>query len=136
MDKALDELILSYVKCAESLFCRVASHLQLSLPISNRDWACLGIAQRGETEDGVKYFKHGYGVAMDDGSHYADLDLGDAGQTNGFDAWRLFDYAEQNKVDTPYKSVEEVEQAIKRAFQKDEIRFSGYILYYRIIRVV
>lgn len=73
---------------------------------------------------------------MDDGSHYADLDLGDAGQTNGFDAWRLFDYAEQNKVDTPYKSVEEVEQAIKRAFQKDEIRFSGYILYYRIIRVV
>lgn len=131
MDKALDQLITKYVDVAAELFPRVAKHLGASIPITNTEWACLGVAQRGSTPDGIDYFKHGYGVAMKDGKHKIDIDLGENGEMNGFDAWRLFDFAQGSKIQTPFGSDKEIESAVKEAEKSGELVYSGYILYYR-----
>ncbi|MEO1020009.1 MAG: hypothetical protein AAFY56_20315, partial [Pseudomonadota bacterium] len=77
MNSDLDDLITKYVDVAAELFPSVAEHLGASTPISNMDWASLGVPQRGSTPDGIDYFKHGYGVAMTDGRRKIDLDLGE-----------------------------------------------------------
>ncbi len=96
MNSDLDELISKYVDVAAAMFPRVAEHLGVSPPISNMKWANLNVQQRGSTTDGINYFKHGYGVAMTDGKRKIDLDIGENGEINGFDGWRLFDFAERN----------------------------------------
>ena len=131
MDKALDDLISDYVDVASRLLPRVAKHLGVSLPITSIEWACLGVPQHGRTPDGVDYFKHGYGVAMKDVRHSIDLDLGENGEINGFDAWRLFDFAQGSDIQTPFGSHQEIETAIKEAERSGELAYSGYILYYR-----
>lgn len=131
MDRALDDLITKYVDVAAQLFPRVAEHLGALIPITNTEWACLGVPQRGSTPDGIDYFKHGYGVAMADGKHKIDLDLGENGEINGFDAWRLFDFAQGSKIQTSFGSHEEVESVIQEAERSGELTYSGYILYYR-----
>ena len=75
MDKPLDDLISAFTETAASLFPRVARHLGASQPISNIEWACLEVPQKGETSDGVKYFKHGYGVSMYDGHRTINMDV-------------------------------------------------------------
>ena len=131
MDRTLDELITKYVDVAAQLFPRVAQHLGASLPITNMEWACLGVPQRGSTPDGINYFKHGYGVAMSSDEYKIDLDLGEKGEINGFDAWRLFNFAEDSKIQTSFGSHEEIESAIQEAEMAGELAYSGYILYYR-----
>ena len=132
MNSDLDELITKYVDVAAELFPRVAQHLGASASISNTDWAMLGVPERGITSDGIKYFKHGYGVVITDGKRKIDLDLGDNGEINGFDAWRLFDFAESNKIPTSFGSHKEIETSIKEAVVSGELTHSGYILYYRV----
>lgn len=131
MNSDLDELITKYVEVAAELFPRVAEHLGASPPVSNIEWACLGVPQRGRTPDGINYFKHGFGVAMTDGKRKIDLDLGENGEINGFDAWRLFDFAEGNKISTSFGSLEDIETAIDEAVASGELTYSGYTLYYR-----
>ena len=132
MNNVLDELITKYVDVAAALFPRVAEHLGAPTPISNLEWAGLGVPQRGSTPDGINYFKHGYGVAMTDGKRKIDLDLGDKGEINGFDAWRLFDFAEGNEIPTPFSSHKEIEIALQEAVDSGELTYSGNILYYRV----
>lgn len=131
MDKALDDLIAKYIDVAGRFFPRVTEHLGASIPISNMEWACLGVPQRGSTPDGIDYFKHGYGVAMTDGKHKIDIDLGENGEINGFDAWRLFNFAQDSEIHTPFGSHKEIESAIQEAVKLDELAYSGYKLYYR-----
>lgn len=131
MDSALIDLISRYVSVAEDLFPRLAAHVGVQLPISNKDWACLGIEQRGETADGVKYFKHGFGVAMKDSSQSIELDLGAEGQFDGFDAWRLHDFAERNDIVIPYTDHRSLKAAMERAADAGQLRYSEDGLYYR-----
>lgn len=132
MNRDLDELIAKYVDVAAEMFPGVAKHLGASPPISNTEWACLDVPQSGVTFDGTQYFKHGYGIVMKDGNREIDLDLGEKGEINGFDAWRLFDFAERNKIATPFGSHKEIETAMQEAVDSGELAYSGYILYYRV----
>jgi len=132
MDKALADLISAYVETAASLFPRVARHLGTSLPISNIDWASLDVPQKGETPDGVRYFKHGYGVSMYDGRRTINMDVGDNGEIDGFDPGRLFDFAKENGLDTQFRSHLDIESVIKKATEAGELKYSGYILYFPV----
>ena len=130
MERMLDELITKYVDVAAQLFPRVAEYLGLELPITREEWASLGVPQRGETSDGIEYFKHGYGVALKGGKYKIDLDLGKNGEINGFDAWRLFDFAEGNVLQVPFGSHREIESALKDAEISGDL-ICSYSLYYR-----
>jgi len=131
MDKALDELITQYVDAAARVFPRVAEHLGVPVSITNVEWASLDVPQHGSTADGIDYFKHGYGVAISDGKHKIDVDLGENGEINGFDAWRLFKFAQDNGIQTPFGSLAEIDSAIQEAVDSNELTYSGYLLYYR-----
>ena len=130
MERVLSDLITQYVDVAARFFPRVAAHLDVVTPIKNMDWAMLGAARRGETPDGLKYLRHGFGVRMSDDSIGIDLDLGDAGQIDGFDAWRLFDFAKQNDIVIPYKDESALDAELRRLAKQGDLRRRGK-LYYR-----
>lgn len=130
MKTELRELIEAYCAKAAELVPRLSEALGFKLPITNGDWVNLDVPGRGKTGDGLQYFKHGFGVAIkfDDGA--IDIDFGDNGEYDGFDAWRLFRFATASHFRTPYKDHHEVEVDIKDAEAKGQLRYSGYILYY------
>jgi len=130
MKPELLNIIKDYLTAIENLFPRVANHLKVELPITNTEWTCIKAEQRGETQDGIKYFIHGYGISMNDGKVKVDFDIGDKGQINGFDAWRLSSFVEENNIKTIFSNDKEIEKAIKDAEASGELKYSGYILYY------
>ncbi len=121
----LRELIEAYQNKASELIPRVSQALGFQLPITNTDWVGLDIAQRGKTSDGLHYFKHGYGLAIKFDGGEIDLDFGDNGEFDGFDGWRLFRFAEQSNLKTPYKDHREIEVDMKEAESNGHLRYSG-----------
>ena len=130
MNAELHRIIVQYQDTVKKLFPRVAAHLNVQLPITDRQWAVINAKQRGETPDGIKYFKHGYGIRMYDGNVEVDFDLGDKSQIDGFDAGRLSDFVEMNHIETSLKTWDAIGAAIKEAESAGELIFSGYLLYY------
>ena len=130
MDKRLELAIEQYQAAVKSLFPRVAAHLGVKLPISNTEWTGIDAEQRGTTSDNIQYFIHGYGIAMKDGEIKVDFDLGDQGQINGFDLWRLWGFIEDNNLKHIINSKEQLKALFEEAVAKNELIYSGYILYY------
>jgi hypothetical protein len=130
MKTELRQLIEAYQTKAAELIPRLSKALGFNLPVNNSEWAGLDIPHRGKTPDGLEYFKHGYGVAIKYEGGVIDVDFGDKGEYDGFDAWRIFRFAEESKLSTPYVEHRQVESDMKEAEASGELRFSGYILYY------
>jgi len=130
MKNDLRKLINAYCSKASELIPRLSTALGFELPIKNGAWASLDIPYRGKTDDGLQYFKHGFGVAIKFDGGEIDVDFGDNGEYDGFDGWRLFRFAKASDFQTPYKDHCEVEADIKDAESKGQLRYSGYILYY------
>ena len=130
MNPDLEEVITSYQSEIANLFPKVANFLGVKIPITNKQWTGIDVEQRGVTDDGIKYFIHGYGIAMNDGNTIVDFDLGDKGQIDGFDSWRLWGFIEKNNIETSIKSESELKDLINEAEKNKELSYSGYILYY------
>ena len=130
MNKELLKIISLYQSAIADLFPRLAKHLKIKLPISNIDWANMDTEQRGETPCGIQYFIHGYGVAMKNKNTAVDFDLGNNGQINGVDPFRLWEFINSSKNNTKYQSPKEIEKDIKQAVKNGDMIYSGYILYY------
>lgn len=130
MNQELLRIIGLYQKAVEEMFPRLAKHLGICLPITNREWSNKGFEQRGETPCGINYFIHGYGVSLKKGDINVDFDLGSEGQINGIDPWKLWYHIEDSGIQTSFKSSNEVKDAIKEEVDKGNMVFSGYMLYY------
>ena len=130
MDKELINIITQYHQIVSELFLRVTSHLDISFPITNVEWPGPGVEQVGETEDGIEYFIHGYGIAMNDGVYKVDFDLGDEGQIDGIDPWKLFDFIRRNNINSTFIDAKSIEIALKEALAQNQVTFSGYTMYY------
>jgi len=112
MNAELHRIITQYQDTVKKLFPGVAGHLNVQLPITDRECVGINAKQREETPDGIKYFKHGYGIRMYDGNLEVDFDLGDKVQIDGFNAGRLSDFVEINHIETSLKTWEAIEAAI------------------------
>jgi hypothetical protein len=130
MNEELSRLISLYQASVADLFPRLAKHLKVELPIRNIDWTAIDGEQRGETGCGITYFIHGYGVSMAHGNTKVDFDLGDKGQIDGIDPWKLWSYVEDSNIKTIFSSTKEVEREVKLAVKNGEMTYSGYMLYY------
>ncbi len=130
MKPELRELITAYCAKASEVIPRLAQALGFKLPITNTEWVLFDPPGRDETSDGLKYFKHGFGVAIKFEGGAIDIDFGDHGEYNGFDAYRLFKFAKNSHFPSRYESEREVEADIKEALALGQLRYSGYILYY------
>jgi hypothetical protein len=128
MEPALRHLIDAYVEKAVELIPRLTRALDLALPISNREWSRLDIPQKGSA-DGLDYFKHGYGVAITCADCIIDVDFGKDGEYNGFDAWRLFQFVEDNRFPVPYQNYQEVDTDIQHAEAAGEVYKSGNLYF-------
>jgi hypothetical protein len=78
----------------------------------------------------VKYFKHGYGCAVHLKSGLVDFDFGKNGEINGFDDWRLAEFAEERIKLYGFSSREEIVSCFKAGADSGCLVASDYILYY------
>ena len=69
----------------------------LELKFGSRDllglWREKKIAQRGSLTDDITYQLHGNGCMVEYPELCVDFDYGPEGRTDGFDAWRLYNFA-------------------------------------------
>lgn len=130
MNPELRKLIKEYLSVALDLVPKLSLALKFELPVTNEEWVALDIPQIGSTDSGIEYFKHGYGVKIKDSGRVIDIDFGNNGEYDGFDAWRLFSFSEESNISTSYTDHREIEYDIKEAVSAGELIFSGYILYY------
>ena len=93
-------------------------------------WVDCDIPQHGELYGGARYFKHGYGCAVHLPSAKVDFDFGAQGQIDGFDLWRLVDFAARGLAKYGFSSEQAVKTAFQAAVESGEIVASEYILYY------
>ena len=126
----LYEVIKKYQNSVAELFPKVAKHLQVKLPISNVDWSAIGVKQIGETSCGIKYFIHGYGIAMNNGNLSVDFDIGDNGEIDGVDSWKLAEFIRKNNIKSSFNDGKNIELAMKEAVSSGHMIYSGYLLYY------
>lgn len=130
MDERLRYLIADYQGTVAAQWNRLRTELGIATPKSDIEWAANSIPGRGRLSNGVEYFKHGHGCALRYPGGAVDFDFGRAGEIDGFDASRLWDFAEANGQSYGFGGFKEVDAVIKRASADGELQFSGYILYY------
>jgi hypothetical protein len=101
LDTALVKLIRDYQgKVSEAV--EMIEAAGIPRPASTAEWVYNGIVQKGLLPNGFRYFKHGFGCAVAGPSWAVDFDFGDSGQIDGFNASRLFGFAE--KISQPTDS--------------------------------
>ena len=129
MDARLALLVQDYLSAVATAV-RLLAESGIPLPESNVGWAANDIPQTGLLHRRIKYFKHGYGCAVQLPGGSVDFDFGAHGETNGFDAWRLSSFADNRLVEYGFASETELNQAFEQAAAAGEFVYSGYILYY------
>ena len=105
----------------------------LEQPQHPLDWQASGIPQSGylDPDDKIDYFLHGYGCCVHLPSGRIDWDFGDKGQLDGFDLWRLHEFAEKGTDNFPeFRDEETLKSVFVEAKSKGLIYKSEYILYY------
>jgi hypothetical protein len=129
------ELIREYT----TLTMAAAATLQRELGVENllQAWKQRQVPQHGSLNDGSLYRFHGVGCGIErtDGTDL-DFDFGPGGRADGFDAWRLWQFAKQ--YPTRYRDLQQLDQvkdALKALEEGGIVRPSGaehdYLLYLR-----
>lgn len=129
MDRRLGHLIDEYL-CAVRTAVTLLEEAGIRRPTSDHAWASNGIPGTGALGGGATYRKHGYGCEVNLASGSVDFDFGRTGEINGFDMWRLADFAGNGLADFGFSSRDELEQIFKAEVGSGKIRSSGYILHY------
>ena len=102
----------------------------IALPESDRAWCINGIPGTGALRGGVSYRKHCYGCEVRLESGAVDFDFGREGEIDGFDVWRLADFAADRLGSFGFTSRDELKAVFAAAVAAREIRATGYILHY------
>jgi hypothetical protein len=129
MDNRLAKLIRDYQRRVADAVAIMES-AGISRPKSNLDWTVRKDPGRITLSSGFSFYKHGFGCSVDGPEWGVDFDFGDQGQIDGFDAWRLYDFARRRLSHYGFTSEEDIGSAVRQAADADELSFSGYILYY------
>lgn len=101
MNATLDRLIERFRAAQDNGVAALVEVLQLPLPRSGIEWAryCAenGIHRLREL-NGVGIHAHGYGVELKLDGLTIDFDWGPNGEPDGFDGWRLYNFARENDI--------------------------------------
>jgi len=95
----LDRLIGDFREAQDEAVTVILNELKLPLPVSNRHWVVYCVEQglyEMESLNGVGICAHGFGIEITKGELAVDFDWGDHGEADGFDAWRLWKFSDQN----------------------------------------
>ena len=72
--------------------------------------------------NGFKIRPHGIGMAINMGKTKIDFDFGENGEIDAFDAYRLFNFIKANKIESSFKTEEEIQTEISKAVNMGLIR--------------
>lgn len=100
-------------------------------PKSTAEWVAYDVPQTGELSGGGKYFIHGFGCTVKSPDTYVDFDFGEQGQIDGFDCYRMSDFARERLVsEYAISDGDELKRIFDDACHAGELVDSGYILWY------
>lgn len=74
---------------------------------------------------------HGFGLLFKNEEFTIDFDFGENGETNGFDAYRIWFFIEENQLSTLLRSWHQVGRIVNHLVTHGALEFSGYLNYYR-----
>jgi hypothetical protein len=98
--------------------------LGVRLPASNREWVTICAETRlykVRRVNGLGVYAHGYGVELTLDGVTVDFDWGDAGEPDGFDAWRLWYFVQANKIAVDCRGYSQVRSWLEKAAARDEL---------------
>lgn len=106
--------------------------LGVQLPSSPMDWVTIC----GETGlynarwvNGVEVYSHGYGIELIFTGLTIDFDWGEFGEPDGFDVWRLWNFARLNPCAIPCPNHDEVRTWVDEAAAASELIKDRYLYY-------
>lgn len=79
------------------------------------------IPQQGDLPEGIRFEFHGIGCLFQTASKKLDLDFGPDGRCDGFDAWRLHLFANENDLDVGKPTLAEIEEGLAQLERIGEI---------------
>lgn len=113
-------LITDYLSTVEE--CRILFDQKFGRRDLIHAWREGVIPQQGELRSGVEYQMHGVGCAVEYTDHLVDFDFANQDEV-GFDAWRLWLYAEQYPERYPeYQAYDAIEAALMECLSSGAIR--------------
>jgi short subunit dehydrogenase-like uncharacterized protein len=126
----LDKLIGEFRAAQDIAVKALVENLKLPRPKTNVEWWAISVkhdlAKWNEVE-GIRYKSHGFGVEVTIGDVTCDFDWGPKGEADGFDEWRLYNFArfENNEL----ISLEDVRTWLKQSYAQGELEFDGTLYY-------
>jgi hypothetical protein len=129
MDRRLSNLIQEYQRRVADAVAMLET-AGIPRPGTNTEWVESHDFGRMSLPNGFEAYKHGFGCSVDGPEWGVDFDFGAQGQIDGFDAWRLYDFARRRLEQYEFSSEKEIETAVRSAADAGDLEFSGYILYY------
>src|SRR5687768_10424986 len=128
MDERLRLLIRDF-HVAVAIVLRALEHAGVPRPKSADDWAGYRL-ESTQLAGGFVIRKHGYGCEANSAGLHVDFDFGANGETDGFDVYRLWDFAEGKGYDYGFDSEDHLVAVFKEAISAGEILHDGYINHY------
>src|SRR5262245_24256312 len=106
--------------------------LGVRLPASNREWVTI-CAESGlykvRRVNGLGVYAHGFGIELTLDGLTIDFDWGDAGEPDGFDAWRVWNFVQVNKIAADCGGYDQVRSWLEEAAVRDELTRDSCLYY-------
>ncbi len=126
----INNLINQYLEVGNNFLTYFFKEKDINPPESNMVWVCIQIKQSGILSDGTKYLKHGYGIDFNNKKFIISIDFGEKGEWDGFDAFRLYSFIEDNNINSVFKK-EEIKRELECGVKTGILEKKGS-LYFRI----
>jgi hypothetical protein len=121
MERHLFDLIHAYRQAVADAVAELSAS-GISLPQSNIEWSLSPIPCIGSLRAGGQYRKHGYGCTVETAKGEVDFDFGPHGEVDGFDAWRLWRFADARAEEFGFLEESQIRSALERALKGGELR--------------
>jgi hypothetical protein len=132
MHPSLAELIRRFRDAQDRGVAVLTEQLEFPLPNSNREWFHFCNSQglyEARTIKGIGFYAHGYGIELALEGTTIDFDWGDAGEADGFDAWRLWKFIGDNNVDIKIHDYSQIDEWLEQAYHAGELTKDSQLFY-------
>jgi hypothetical protein len=130
MHPEFHSLIADFVTTVARRFAQLEREVGVVVPESSTAWATNGL-KKGTLSDGAVYLKHGIGCLIEAPEGGVDFDFGDHGELDGFDAWRLLQFAEISNGRHAVDDKKKIQASLDSAVAAGEIEKRGSLYYLR-----
>ncbi|MEM7165861.1 MAG: hypothetical protein AAF581_10375 [Planctomycetota bacterium] len=127
MESSLAQLIADFQRRAAQAVALLQS-AGVDLPESNLAWAS-DARPPAELPGGFRCRKHGFGCVVSGPDWCVDFDFGEEGQFDGFDAWRLFWFAQRANGHYDFETLADMRTAVEAATTEGALTRKGQMWY-------